>query len=611
MASPARILCLNLGTQTIGLAEFLRADGGGLSLQNYRLNEILSDPAAESARLPQTRLAVSELKDALKIKSGAPIFYAISGQNLFARFVKLPTIAEEKVEQIIGFEAQQNVPFPIDEVVWDYQLVGSGGPKHDTNPQVDVVLVAIKADLLDELNDTVESAGYRTSIVDAAPMALYNAFRYSYADLTGCSLLIDLGARTTNLIFIEPGKVFSRSITIGGNSITQALAKEFGEPFTAAEARKKEKGYIGLGGAYAEDSNPDTARAAKVIRNTMTRLHSDISRSINFYRAQQGGSQPQRIFLCGGTANLPYTREFFGEKFSLPIEFFNPLRNVAVASRVPLEQAGHQAHQMGELVGLALRGVSHCPMELNLRPSSVVRAQKLRSRRPFLAAAALCFLLALAGWWLYLARSAAVKEQVLGNKDNPAPGSLYAKVNQLQGFEKKNNALKTELVTLATRAAPLTGAVDERQFWARVISELNSRLPKKFVWITLLEPTSNDKPLEFGDPSRPVTGSMVSANAAAAAAPPTPSGRPGGPASTAPARPAIDALHIKGLYLANPSKDGVVVDFVNELAKSPLFDVDLKNINATLINRAPPNDKEWAYEYELNLRLKPGARLPL
>ena len=392
MPSPARILCLNLGTQTIGLAEFQSTasgrsgDSGGLTLTGYRLTEILADPAAESTRLPQTRLAIAELKETLNLKGGAPVFYAVSGQNLFARFVRLPTIAEEKVEQIIGFEAQQNVPFPIDEVVWDYQLVGNldEGPS-GTNPQLDVVLVAIKADLLDDLNATVESAGFRTGIVDAAPLALYNAFRYSYSDLAGCSLLVDLGARTTNLIFVEPGKVFSRSITIGGNAITQNLAKEFGEPFAVAELRKKERGYVGLGGAYAEDKDPDVARAAKLIRNTLTRLHADISRSINFYRAQQGGSQPARIFLCGGSAHLPYVREFFAEKFSsASIEFFNPLRNVAVAPAVNVESVTRQAHQLGELVGLALRGMSHCPMELNLRPAGVIRAQKLASRRPFL-----------------------------------------------------------------------------------------------------------------------------------------------------------------------------------------------------------------------------------
>ena len=87
-------------------------------------------------------------------------------------------------------------------------------------------------------------------------MALYNAFRYSYSDLSGCSLLVDIGARTTNLLFIEARKKFSRaSIPIGGSSITAAIAKEFGEPFAAAESRKKRDGFVSLGGAYAEPAD--------------------------------------------------------------------------------------------------------------------------------------------------------------------------------------------------------------------------------------------------------------------------------------------------------------------------------------------------------------------
>ena len=131
-------------------------------------------------------------------------------------------------------------------MVWDYQLVGAGADE-----QIQVVLVAIKADMLDEINSAVEESRLRTNIVDVAPMALYNAFRYSYSDLTGCSLLVDIGARTTNLLFIESARVFSRSVPIGGGSITSAIAREFDEPFSAAESRKKRDGFVSLGGAYA------------------------------------------------------------------------------------------------------------------------------------------------------------------------------------------------------------------------------------------------------------------------------------------------------------------------------------------------------------------------
>src|SRR4029450_7341632 len=121
----------------------------------------------------------------------------VSAQSVFTRFVKLPSVGEDQVDQIVGFEAQQNVPFPIDEVVWDYQLVDQGNPN-----EVEVVLVAIKSDLLNEINESIRGSWLKTNIVDVSPMALYNAYRYNYSDTEGCTLMIDIGARTTNLIFI-------------------------------------------------------------------------------------------------------------------------------------------------------------------------------------------------------------------------------------------------------------------------------------------------------------------------------------------------------------------------------------------------------------------------
>src|SRR5438045_3385019 len=405
MAKPARIISLNLGSQTIGLAEFQAKAGGGLVLQNYRLREVLIDPAGEGIRHTQISATLGEMMAEHQIRHEA-VNYAVPAQSVFARFVKLPAVDEEKVERIIAFEAQQNVPFPIDEVVWDYQLVGAGAEE-----QIQVVLVAIKADLLDEINAAVEGSRLRSAIVDVAPMALYNAFRYSYSDLNGCSLLVDIGARTTNLLFIESARIFSRSVPIGGSSITAAIAREFDEPFSGAEMRKKRDGFVSLGGAYAEASDPDVARVSKIMRSTMTRLHAELMRSISHYRGQQQGNPPERIFLCGGTAGMPYMREFFNEKLQLPVEFFNPLRNVAAAEPAPVAELARSEHLLGEVVGLALRSVSSCPMELNLLPRNVVRRQELERRQPFFIMAAACCVLALLGWSAYYARAAQVMRQ--------------------------------------------------------------------------------------------------------------------------------------------------------------------------------------------------------
>src|SRR6478672_12766309 len=315
MPGVARILTLNLGSQAISVADFRPLSGGGLVLRDYKRRDLAIENPGEPIRHAQITATIREILNELGIKSGK-VNYAVAGQSVFARFVKLPSVEEEKIDRIIAFEAQQNVPFPIDEVVWDYQLVGGG-----TEEQLQVVLVAIKADLLEGMNAAVEEAGLRPVVIGVATMGLYNAFRYNYSDVSEPSLLVDIGARTTNLLFMEPGKIFSRSVPLGGSSVTAAVAKEFNEPFATAESRKKKSGFVSLGGAYADPADPDIARMSKIIRSTMTRLHAEIARSISHYRTQQQGKAPARIYLCGGSSGMPYMREFFQEKLQIPIDF--------------------------------------------------------------------------------------------------------------------------------------------------------------------------------------------------------------------------------------------------------------------------------------------------
>ena len=588
MAAATRIVTLNLGSQTVGLAEFRTQPNGGLVLVGYRLREILSDGANEATRNAQIAAAVGEMLAELGIK-GSTVNYSVPAQSVFARFVKLPAVDEEKIERIIAFEAQQNVPFPIEEVVWDYQLVGSG-----SDEQIQVVLVAIKADLLESINAAVESAGLRTTIVGVASMELYNAFRYNYSQLTDCSVLVDIGARTTNLLFIEPGKIFSRSVPIGGASVSAAVAKEFGEPLGAAEFRKKRDGFVSLGGGYAEPENADVARVSKIVRSTMTRLHAELMRSISHYRAQQQGSAPARLFLCGGSASMPYMREFFHEKLQLPVEFFNPLGNVAVAETVNTAEIARSAHLLGELVGLALRSATTCPMELNLRPASVVRTHELTRRRPFVVLAAACFILGLLGWGVYYSRATAVERQ--------AAERLAEKVDGMRRVAAQMDNVRKQTAALDSVAVPLTAALNDRSFWIEIIEDLNARLPKEHIWITELVALSGGKPVGGGELR---AGRAQSTPVPAATPSPT---RAPGPAA-APAEPAIDGIFVRGLYLFNPRQQEVVVDYFRNLVASPYFAIDPNN-QAKVIRPTTPNNTEWAFPYELRLDLKKPVKLP-
>src|SRR6185295_4578239 len=209
----------------------------------------------------------------------------------------------------------------------------------------------------------------------------------NYGDLEGCTMLLDIGAKTSNLLFFEKGKVYARSINIGANSITQDFATEAKLKFDDAEQFKIAEGFVSLGGAYEEPENEKQAKISKIARQVMTRLHIQVNQTLQFYRGQQGGSAPQRLFLSGGASIMPYTAQFFAEKLSVPVDYFNPLRSVQIDPSINLEELAKAAHSFGEVVGSGLRNVAQCPVQMNLMPKSSLKRQQFNQKKPYFIAA--------------------------------------------------------------------------------------------------------------------------------------------------------------------------------------------------------------------------------
>ena len=594
MAAQSRIFALNLGMQTITLAEFRANSRGALTLNAFRQEELIADPAADATRPGQIEAAVAGLRKALGVAAKERANVSLPSQSVFTRFVKLPGSTPSEVDSIIGFEAQQNVPFPIDEVIWDYQIMG------ESRENIwDVALVAIKADQLEEINASVNKGGLKSFVIDLAPMALSNAFRYNYSDLSGCSLLIDIGARTTNLVFVEDKRVFSRSIPVGGSTISAAISKEFKREISVGEKLKIEKGLVGLGGNYAEPEDPTEARISKIVRSTMTRLHAEVARSISFYRQNQSGSAPVRAFLCGGTISLPYMVEFFSEKLQMPVEHFNSLRNVTVASQEVAAQLGGKAHMLGEVVGCALRFLGNAPLEINLRPHGLVREQNLAKRKPFLILAASCLLLAPAASWLYFSRGTSITQKMID--------SVNADAGKLEAVAKRFDTLEAETKMLQETAAPLIVAITERASWAEILEELGSKLPPRFIWVTDIKALSDGKPYVQGasPPALPPTQKSDAPKQAGSAQ------KPGQQSTEGQSK--IDGLEVSGLYLANPpnEKEARIIDeFVDQLQKSEVFKIDEKDKAKVVIQRTTPDGQSWAYSYTILLPLRNPISLP-
>jgi len=474
--SSDRILALNVGASKIVLAEFFVRNGRAPELVNYGIGSLGVDPESETGSAAHITAAIRDVMKTRGIRP-APLMLALSGQVVFPRFVRLPAVGREKLLQMVQYEVEQNVPFPIDEIVWNHQFIGD-----DSSGEQCAMIVAAKIENVREITDSIAAAGLEPEIVDVAPMALCNCLRYNYSQLSDCTVLLDIGARSTNLIFIEGDKIYSRCIPVAGNAITQELAKSFQVSFQEAERMKKELGFVSLGGVYAsEDDRAD--RISKVVRNVVTRLHAEISRSVNFYRSQQGGSAPVRMLLTGGSAVLPHLDTFFREKLQVEVMHLNPFSNIAVGSRINREKAGVDAFVLAETVGLALRRSLACPIEINLMPPEIVKRKSFKKRIPFFELAAAGVVLSLGIWTMY--------EKQMGQLYEFQRDQVQSKLDTVKKMKDKLGKAERDRAEVQRKADALREVIELRSAWLKRVDAIRKSLLDG-MWLTELQPVKDD-----------------------------------------------------------------------------------------------------------------------
>lgn len=241
MLNTKTFLTVDFGAGSLKLAEFETSDAGGLSLKSFAIRPLGLEGSVDASREAAILKALQETIAEKGVKSKS-VNVCAPGFHVFSKFVKLPPVDAAKVTQIIQYEAQQNVPFPLAEVVWDYQILGAAA-----SGELEVLLVAVKSDVVEGLFRVTAEAKLKLNLCDASPAALCNAFRYNYGELEDCTMLLDIGAKTSNLLFFEKGKVFSRSINLGANTITHDFASESRLKFDEAEKIKIAEGFVSLG----------------------------------------------------------------------------------------------------------------------------------------------------------------------------------------------------------------------------------------------------------------------------------------------------------------------------------------------------------------------------
>ena len=461
MSAPNRILTLDVGASKILLGEF-SLKGGSPVLTNY--SEAERDPlAGGDGGLSLLAPTIREMMAASGIKP-APLYLMLSGQAVFPRFVKLPGATADMVDDLVSAEAAESLPFPLDQVVWDYQTLGDASE----TGELDALIVAAKAETAADAAALAEGAGLPLALVDAAPLALCNAVRASLGpDAAGCTLALDIGAKATTLLFVEGEKVFLRTIPVAGNTITNEIARGLGISAEEAEQAKKEVGFVALGGTTGVEDDERADRISKVVRNVATRLHTEITRSINFYRSQQGGNAPERLLLCGGSSLMRHLDTFFNGKLGVEVSYFNAFESaVGATDRLRADEGALFA--LASSAGLALRAAGKAALEIDLVPSELADERRFRRRIPFFAASMALFVAAAAVLNVHASKVRTAREGAA--EDAAALADKWkASDGRLSKAERADSEEKARFDYLATVAA-------SRASYAKTLSAVRDAL---------------------------------------------------------------------------------------------------------------------------------------
>ncbi len=475
MADYKTTVALEIGSQSVTMGVFTPA-GRGFALSRYARRDILLDPVEEGMRMDYVGNAIAEMVQELKVR-GSDVRNVVSGQQVFMRFIKLPVIDMDDIAEQVGFEAQQHIPFPLEDIIYSYQELADRG-----EGEREVLLVAIKKDVLDNLNSQVEGSSLRTKSVDCSITALYNAFRANYEEDEPV-MLLDIGAKTTDIIFAEEDRFFTRSVTAAGAFITNSIAREFSLSFREAEQLKIADGVVSLGNGYTDAMSEQEAALATTIRTAMSRLSSEVQRTINHYRAQYKGNPPTKAYICGGGARLPFALEFLQAALNIPVEYLSPVEVISVGPKVDEAELEQDAICLGPIVGAALAGAGTGEFNIDLVPTSV---GKDRAEKKLLPKVAIAGVLALAGagFYAYAANQAATQSAKVLAEAARVDSSVAQIDSQISNVKDKYDREMAQI-------AKFEGLYAMRSAYAEVLQQLSRKGASIKFWFNEFSPLIN------------------------------------------------------------------------------------------------------------------------
>ena len=338
---------LDIGSGYLKLVQ-LKEKKGAYELEAFDMLQLPPELVVEGSIIDSLRLveSIRELLKQAKVKAKNCVLGIAGHASVIIRRISLPEMSEEELAESIKFEAEQHIPFDIDDVNIDFQILG---PMEEEPGQMDVMLVACKKDIINEYTSVVREAGLNPVVVDVNAFCIGNAYELNNEiEPDRTVALVNIGAATINLNILKGGlTVFTRDSAMGSNLHTEYLQKDFGLEHETAEMLKK--------GEPVEGVNPE--EAAGVIAQASEELVSEIARSIEYYQSTGYMEEIHEVVLSGGGALIEGFADMLAQSVGLEVRLADPFKNINVPGKFDITYLDEVGPVAAVAVGLAFRSV--------------------------------------------------------------------------------------------------------------------------------------------------------------------------------------------------------------------------------------------------------------
>jgi type IV pilus assembly protein PilM len=434
-------------------------------------SKILTQPEANREEL--VRNALQEFASRNDV-TGDAVAIAVPGQSGLARFIKLPPVESKKIPDIVKYEARQQIPFALEDVVWDYQqLVGSEDEGYAL--ETEVGLFAMKRDQVARALRPLDEVAIDVDIIQLAPLSIYNFICFDRLTLEGpydpsnpppSTVVISIGTDTTDLVITNGYRVWQRNIPIGGNHFTKALTKELKLTFAKAEHLKRNA---------MKAENPKAVFQA--MRPVFSDLVAEIQRSIGFFTSNNRNAKLGTIVALGNPMKLPGLQRFLSQNLDQEVQLVDNFNGLVGGTATASPQYKENQLTFGVAYGLCVQALGEGQIQTNLLPDELVTTRLVRAKKPWAVAAVAVLLLALtvnyarqySAWTTADVNDQAMKDAIALNK------GLQQTVNTQ---DAAHTGFVTEFEKFTKIAQNLQSNTDGRMLWLELLKAIHAALPQ-------------------------------------------------------------------------------------------------------------------------------------